>query len=289
MGLNLTGRGNTQQYQLGRGRVYAAEINSTTGKAKAYRFLGNATAFTASQEVETLDHVSSQEGLRQVDLSLVTQQQTNLALTLDEINFQNLSLFFTGEYETITNPGATDGTNDNWIDTAVDAEGVRLAHWYDLVKADGSRIYDITAAGDLVLEADPTGVPVVLVEGTDYELDLEFGRVFFLATAVNVAAGDEVGFAYTANVVTAPVATIDEVRGLTETTITTAIKFLAENPAADGKRSEFEFHQVKLRPEGDFALIGDEFTTMGFTGVAERNETGYPDSPVVTIRDFAGS
>lgn len=289
MALNTTGMGQTRSYILGRGRVYAAEIIVATGKPKGYRFLGNATAFAASQEVETLDHVSSQEGLRQVDLSLVTQQQMNLSLTLDEIDWNNLALFFTGDALSLTNPGATDGTNADWIDTAVDPDGVVLARWYDLVKTDGSRIYDITAGGDVVLSADPNGVPVVLVEGTDYEIDLKFGRIFFLSTAVNVAAGDEVGFVYTANVTTAPSATIDRVQGLTQTTITTAIKFIGVNPAADGKEFEAEFHQVKLRPEGDFALIGDEFVTMGFTGVAERNELGFPLSPVVDVTDFDGS
>ena len=73
-------------------------------------------------------------------------------------------------------------------------------------------------------------------------------------------------------------------------TVKGALKFISENPAAGDHQYEFQFHQVSLKAEGDFGLISDEFTTMGFTAIAERNETaGGTASPTLTVRTHANA
>jgi hypothetical protein len=64
------------------------------------------------------------------------------------------------------------------------------------------------------------------------------------------------------------------------------MKFVAENPADNSEKTEYQFHKVTLRSEGDFSLIGDEWTTGQLTGTVESNSTADPDSPYVTTRTY---
>jgi hypothetical protein len=63
-----------------------------------------------------------------------------------------------------------------------------------------------------------------------------------------------------------------------------ALKFISQNPANNDESTEYQFHQVSLKAEGDFAQISDEFSQMQLTGTAERNTTADADSPTLTIR-----
>jgi hypothetical protein len=277
-GLNTTGQANTDDYNVGRGKVYLATLDSN-GIPQGYRFLGNAPEFNISMEAETLTHQSSTGGLKVTDKEVLISQTVNLSLTLDEINFQNMALFFSGATASYANSGAVAGVV-GVANLLVSEQG----RWYDLYKSVGGaptsnsnddRIYDI---GALTVEGGTA------VEGTDYEVDLVMGRIFVIegssVLAVSVTPYDVV-VAAQGNADAA----VAEVRALTQSSVTGALKFVSENPAAGDKQTEFQFHSVSLKAEGDFGLISDEFTTMGLTGVAESNVTaGGASSPTLTIR-----
>jgi hypothetical protein len=131
------------------------------------------------------------------------------------------------------------------------------------------------------------GPDVLLVEGTDYELDLKWGRIFFFESAVNIAAGDQVDVTLAADAGAA--ASTNNVKALTQTNVAVALKFIGENPANNDKTSEVTIHQIQVKAEGDLALIGEEWMTMGFTGTAERNATADPTSPFITIKSHVNS
>ncbi|MCP4897880.1 MAG: hypothetical protein GY906_12985 [bacterium] len=276
-GINPTGKPNTNDYNLGRGKVYFADILSD-GSPGAYRDLGNSPEFNITVESETLEHQSSMQGLRVTDNEVVISQKVGLSITLDEINFQNLAMFVSGDYSTgPTNPAVAGITSYSWITTAKHG-GVTLGAWYDVVDPNGVRAYDIKGA-DLIL-TEPVG-PTVLVENTDYTVDEHMGRVFFLTTASNIVDADDCDLELTANVTAAAT---DEVRALTKSEFSGALKFVSENPADADHQTEYQFHQVQLQAEGDFGLISDEFTQMQMTGTAETNTDADPDSPTLTIR-----
>lgn len=269
-GRNLTGLPNTEDYTLGRGIVlFAPLVNGIPG---AYRDLGNAPEFNISIETETVEHQSSRQGLRVVDKEVVISQKVSLSLTLDELNHENLALVFSGTSTTFTN-GAIAGFAEHEMVT-----GVALGRHYDIKSAAGVRAYGILAANLLVENAT---VPGVLVLGTDYTLDLEMGTIFFLSTATGISAGQAVDVTLTA---AAGAPTVDEVRGLTTSAVVGALKFVSINPANADKKVEYQFHQVALKPTGDFSLISDEFTTMTLEGAAERNLLASPLSPTLTVR-----
>lgn len=281
-GLNTTGANNTNDYSLGRGKLYAAVLSNGVPDDNGWRDLGNCTEFNVSQEVETLEHLNSQAGLKTVDKEVVLSQKMNLAFSLDQINFQNMALFFSGDSvdDAITNPAVAGVADVALIASAPDYSAIG-GRWYDLKSSAGVRIYDIDKT-KLSLASDTAGADNALVEGTDYDVDEKWGRVFIRPGTTLVDPGDDVEFTLTAD---AAAVAPDEVRGLTQTSVIVALKFIAANPASNDAETEFQFHQVSLKPEGDFSLIGDDWTTMGFTAKAESNPTlGGSTSPYVTAR-----
>jgi hypothetical protein len=76
---------------------------------------------------------------------------------------------------------------------------------------------------------------------------------------------------------------VDQVRALTQTNVLGALKYIGENPANNDEEVEVQVHQVSLKPEGDMSLIGDEFSTMGFTGTSESNAVPDANSPFITV------
>lgn len=279
-GLNLTGLPNTNDYNLGRGIVFFGVIDAITGLPVNYRDLGNAPEFNVSIESETLEHQSSRLGLKSTDKEVVISQKMSLSLTLDEINFQNLAQLFSGVTATHTNPAIAGFAE---ILDFVAAANVVLGRWYDLKDSTGERVYDIQQTADVLLENGSAGNPGVLVDGTDYTLDLKMGRFFLLTTATNIVNGEEIDFTLTAN---ASAVNLDEVQALTTTSVVGGLKFISENPASNDHQTEYMFHQVSLKAEGDFSLIGDEFTQMQFTAVAEKNALADATSPTLTVRTF---
>jgi hypothetical protein len=266
-GLNTTGRPQTTDYNLGRGILYAAPL--VNGIPGPYRDLGNCTEFTISAEQEELEHQSSREGLRVTDKRVTLSQSFGISFTLDELNFENQALFFAGTTSTTGTNGAIAGFAKHEL-----VSDLEVGRWYDIKSSTGVRAYNIEAA-DLTVEEGAT----TLVLGTDYELDLVMGRIFFPGS-VNAAAGDDIDVTLAAN---ATAGGLDQVNGLLSSSIPLALKFVGKNPANEDKATEYQFHQVTFAPEGDFSLIGDDWTTIPLTGTAERNAAVPDVSKTLTI------
>ncbi len=282
-GLNLTGAPNTRDYTLGRGRVRFATLTAAgIPDASGFRDLGNAPEFAINITVEDLRHQSSREQLKKTDKRFVISQEVGISFSLDEINFQNLSDFFSGSTETYDNPHDTTWLNH---EDAIVASAVVLGNWYRLKDDTGVRVYDIGAAGVVAtFEDDPAGVPTVLVLGTDYELDLPQGMVRFLPTAVNVAAGGTVGWIISTGATTPQ--DLDQVNALIRAEVVGALQFIQINAGDGGNETEYMFHKVSLSSDGDLTMIGDEVQTMAFTGVAEENSVVTDASKTLTVRSF---
>jgi hypothetical protein len=62
----------------------------------SYSDLGNATSFTMQVQPTLLHHYSSRVGVRKKDLSVVTQLDATLQMTLEEITVRNMAMFVLG-------------------------------------------------------------------------------------------------------------------------------------------------------------------------------------------------
>lgn len=285
-GINTTGNPNTSDYNLGRGIVYFGSIDSTTGlvDASGYRDLGNAPEFTVTIDKEELEHFSSRAGLKVLDKNFVISQEVGLSFQLDELNFQNLGLFLSGNTATFDNGHDTTGTDI--IITAAIVQG----RWYDIYNSNSStakrRVYNMGATGYAFTFEN--GSAAAAVEGTDYVLDRKMGRIQVkLGSSILANAG-------TLRMDVSAAATtpkdLDQVTALSQGTIEGALKFVSENPGTLNEQAEYQFHRVQIAADGELALISDEVTTMSFTGKALVNSTivltAEIASRVLTIRTY---
>lgn len=280
MARNTTGLATPGDYSLGRGKLYYAAIDGSTGLPddSGYRFLGNCPEFNVNIEREELEHLSSQTGVQTVDKTVAVSLKMSISFILDEINDQNLAMWLAGETADHTNP-AIAGFAANVI-----TESAVLGRWYDIVNSSGERAYDVASA-NVTVRRDPSGTPGTLVAGTDYDLDEKMGRIFLKTTSSTVVAGDTVDVALAAD---AGASAVQEVRGLTSTDeLSGALKFIGVNPAASDKQREYQFHTVNISADGDYALIGDDWGQLSFSGSVESNELADSASPYVRVRDHA--
>lgn len=302
--MKLDTRGGTPaSYLLGRGKIYiGGDVNRYNGATpiaashQTWRDVGNVTDFTITQESETKEHRSSLKGIQTVDLEVPVSQKMIVTFTLDELNQHNLSRFFSGELlsgglgYTLFNASCIDSTtntgNENfYVDTTV-GEAVHDL-WYDLeltvplfggvfraidFQANASQAIVVRKQATTRTASDGT----VLTEGTHYEIDRKMGRIRFYNVAGGLTAGDTfqvrwavpVGDA-TKNTTTGVDSLLYMVKLLTTSGISVPVKFVSENPNNGDIQAALELFRVKLKPDGEFSGIGDDWASLTFTGALE--------------------
>lgn len=278
-GPNTTGLPNTADYSLGRGKLYVAKLDTSTGlpNTDGYRDVGNVPDFSISIDIEELLHQSSQRGLRVTDKRVVVSQTMNLSISLDELSSQNMALFFSGDTATVVNP-AVAGFGPVTLTTAL-----LQGQWYDIVNGSGVRAVDVDAADVTVTD----GVPNTAVLGTDYNLDLKMGRIFVIVGGLVLTNGENLRVTVAADAGAA--ASLQQVTALTKSAEQLVLKFVSENPANNDEQVEFQFHSATLSAEGDFGLISDEFTVMQLTGVAQQESLATGSARTLTITTHANA
>lgn len=283
LGINTTGKPDVRDYHLGRGCVFLSEIDTATGKpVECYRDLGNTPSASISVDVEELTHRASLcGGAAQVDRRLIIQRTMTVSLTLEELNHDNVALFFSATVDSPANP-AVAGIASFSLTTALATEC-----WYPLQTVGGVRALGITEANLTV--TDVTGAPVVLVGGDDdFKVDEKMGMIFFNAGGTNGLIGDgteaiDVVLAADAG---AP-ATIERVNALKQTEKEYAVKLVIENANNANEQVEMEFHKASVAADGELSLIGDELAQLGLSFVAQQNAL-LPGSPTLTISKAVG-
>jgi hypothetical protein len=262
----------TDNYTLGKGIVYFNKKDSTTGLYTGERDLGNAPAFTFNIAIEKLEHYSSRGGLRAKDKEIISQITPGVSFTLDEINAENLALLTLADVTTVTQVGAT---KTDEVHKAYLGKRIVLAE----------RKISAVTVGD---SATPTKT---YVKGpasnplANYDIDVTakddaIGRILIhedQSGCVNpIVDGDDVYVDYTSGAVT-----YTKIKAFAQTQVEGMLRFVSDNPA--GLQQELEIWRVSLTPSGDTAMIGDDWSTLGFSGEILKDETGHPDSPYMNI------
>jgi len=273
-GVNRTGLPTTQDLWIGKGALYFAPLDPTSYKPTHFRHLGNCPGFNLNLETEVLEHFSSRSGIKQQDREIILSQKIGLSLTLDYIaDFDNLSLFLSGSVAKDQTNSARTVTTTNRL---IHADAVK-GREYELRDATELRLFDLHTSGLVVRSGGASPGTTLLVENTDYTVDYTWGTIFLLSTGAH-SDGENLWFSYTPNGTQEKL--IDVVNMLTQTKISGFLRYKGVNPANAGKKMMIDFHSVSLKAEGEMPLIGEDFSTMTLTGVAERNEIGFPTSPV---------
>jgi hypothetical protein len=264
-GINTSGVPSVEDYVLGRGKLFLAELDDA-GLPKDFKAIGNVPELSLTLDVEKYEHFSSQEGLKQLDLSVVLQLAASMSFTFENVNdFGNLKYFFSGDTVSYVNPAVAGFTGV----TQVKDGDLKVNTWVALKDASNNPLFQIDKAN---LTIDTTeAVPVELVEGTDYTVDEFGGKIFIndtVAVQTAIGTGDGLTADYAAD---ANAADVDQITALTRTAVTLAVRFEQEN-AANAEKVIYSFHKVTLSADGDYNLISDEAAAAPLTGDIEKSD-----------------
>jgi len=253
----------TANYTLGRGEVHFARFVTGTFDAPDERYIGNTPEFSLTIEQEVLDHFSSDHGIREKDESIALQVNRTGSMVCDDIDPENVALFFFGSASSIVEAGgaitnevlaATNGVTQGYhyqlgVSTTRPAGAKGIAGGPDTSNSGGVNpvVYDRDNSNSLV-EA--------YVEGTDYTIDYELGRLYVVIGG-GIANGTqlEVDYSIRASTYTRVISGSQPVEG--------AMRYIAFNPAGDD--IDYYFPWVKVSPNGDYNLKADEWQSIPFT------------------------
>ena len=237
---------------LGHGEVYFDRLSSTGAKT-GERFLGNVSslAITMSNEVkEKYDSVTAAGNLLQ---RVITRTTAEVSLSMTEFTAKNLALFALGDDSSpIAQTGAAvvdENLNGGVAVPSSDA-------WYPLAFR-GSVANPLTAVTVKVGAATKT-------INTDYLVDLVGGRIYIVPGGTIVAGTDIVKVSYTYPTLTAGTTALDRVLAGTRADVTGLLRFVGV-PAA-GPKWEAIVWKVSFTPDGDLALIADDFGEFKLKG-----------------------
>lgn len=269
MAINLSGKADTRDYFLGRGKLYLSILDASSLPG-SYRDLGNAPSFNFSVEEENLEHFSSRSGLKVLDKRVAISKAVSIAFTLDELNHDNAGLFFGGTVSNITNPAIAGVGADAGSEIILTSSSVEGRAYPLLTAYDGSGLpVAFSARGIPTITEDPSGTPVDGVLDTDYEIDKDSGLMFIIAGSAVLPTGSIIGW-WSAADATAP-ATLDIMSALKAAVQTYAVRFEGVNPANSSEKLVLDLYSVQISADGDMPMIGDEYATMSFTGSAQEN------------------
>lgn len=232
-----------QNQTLGRGEVHFALFKPGTKTPDGYRYLGNTPEFNLSVQSENLAHYSMDRGTKVKDKSVTLQTDFSGTFTCDNIDLDNLALFFQGEKTTVSQTSATGSTET--------ITGIKQGHTYQIGVSDatplGARSVSITAA---TVGATP------LVADTDYVLDAARGLITFVEGSTVATEGSDVDLTFNLAAISydRTISGNDQIEG--------SIMYLAYN--AEGADLDYRMLHVRISPNGDLPLKGDDWMSTPF-------------------------
>jgi hypothetical protein len=234
-------------YVVGRGKLYFNQfLAGTKTLSGGSRYLGNSPELSLSQDEDKLDHYSSDEGIKVKDASVSLQNDLTGSFSLDDISPENLALWFRGAVETSVIAGGA---------VVAEPHVAALGTYIQLGLTDANPIGAKNVS--LVTVTNVTQANAVVAAAGNYELDAVTGRILILDDAADVAEGDDLTIDYTAG------AGNEEIVIAAGTTIEGRLEFFAANAA--GENRDYLWPYVQIRPDGDFALKGDDWQSMTFS------------------------
>lgn len=116
----------TNNYVVGRGRLFFGQFKPGTRRAQGQRYFGNTPALSLSQNEDKLDHYSSEGGVRVKDASVTLQNDSTGSFQCDNIDDANLALWFRGDLVTHIEAGSGSATGTVTFSTAVPVANDRV-------------------------------------------------------------------------------------------------------------------------------------------------------------------
>lgn len=153
---------NTDPHYYGQGRVSLALRDAITGVLGAFLWIGDVSAFSLKPATTMVQHKESYTGHRSLTDSFPIDAALDLDMTMHQFSPENLARILRSTVVTTVTGTAT-----------AESLGAALAV--------GDEVYLANPGVSTLVISDSTGgAPLVLIEGTDYTVDENFGRVQIL-------------------------------------------------------------------------------------------------------------
>ena len=232
-------------YTLGRGELHFNKFSPGTFAGIGERYFGNTPEVTQNVETENLDHFNSDHGVKEKDASVVLQTTRSMSFMTDHISVENLALWFFGQVNAMTQTAATAQSED--ITDPVPGLFYQLGT--SATHPTGLR----SVSNVVVTEKDTPAT--IYVQDTDYAVNLELGRVEILEGGA-IDGTKDLTVNYDVGAVTR------EMILSGSKAIEGSLRYLADNP--EGENIDYFWPWVKISPNGDMALKGDEWQQLPF-------------------------
>lgn len=231
---------------LGRGELHFGRFKPNTFTPRGERYLGNSPEFSATIDSENLDHMDSDHGINEKDESITLSTNRSGSFTTDNIDPENVALFFFGE-KFVFAVSASTVTGEAHTDVE---PGLTYQLGASLVNPTGARM-----VSTVVVKGGAGGTTTYTL-GTDYKIDENMGRLTILEGGT-ILDGDDILVDYA-------VAAHNRSRVISGTTaVAGSLRYIAFNPA--GPNADWYMPYVKLSPNGDYNLKGDDWQVIPFT------------------------
>lgn len=239
-----------KNYTLGRGRVFFdrfpanAVINALT-RGDGERYLGNTTELNTTSTSETLDHFDSDTGVKVKDATVQLSVNRTGAFKCDNIDSANMALYFLGDVATVTQVAAT---------AQAEQMTVKRGRFYQL-GVDAAQPAGVRGITNVVIKKGALFATTVTALG-NYQVDEAGGRIFIENDAAGIPDATLLEITYDISA-----STREQVISKSAS-IYGAIRFVADN--ATGLNRDYFFPYVKLTPDGDYSLKGEQWQEMSF-------------------------
>lgn len=241
-----------KNYTLGKGKVFfdrypANVIMTALTQGEGERYLGNTPEFSTSASSENLDHFSAEGGLKVKDDSAQLSLDRTGKVVVDNMSSDNIALYFIG-----TSAVKAQTAQVGLISLVTAAKRGRF---YQLGQ-DATNPAGLRNVSNLVVKKGAGFITTIAAAG-NYQFDAELGRLYVEAAAPDITDGTDLQITFD----TAASSRTQVVSG--STPIYGALRFVSDNPK--GENRDYYFPYVKLAPDGDYALKGEDWMQMGFT------------------------
>lgn len=239
---------------LGNYDVYFAELDAN-GLPLGQRHVGNVSAASIGITPDVLEKKERMTSARGTYKKVTRSTDVVLKLTLDEIVPENLVAALFGTQVAF---GQASGTLTDAVVTSSSVQGL----WYNVGKRalSGITVKDDTVSRTL---------------NTDYRVDVDTGRVYIVPGGA-IVNGSEITISCSHAAVSSNV-----VRALTDTEVNRYV-FLKGDPTT-GATHDYEFWNVAFVPDGELALITDEFATIQLNGGVQADTTNHASEPYFRV------
>ncbi len=159
-------------YLVGQARVFFNDGNG-------FLDLGNIPNFSMQRNVTTLDHFTVKDGVRQKDLTIITEASIGFSFSIDEFSAENLNLIMFGSGVTAANQSSGSAVSEVVNAPAILDRSVFLA----FTNVSSVVVKDVT---------DTT----TYVEGTDYEIVNATTGELKILSGGSISVSDELHISY---------------------------------------------------------------------------------------------